>query len=130
MQDFLAVPIGWRWAATLAFAALVVILSITPAIARSGDSVFVWLVMHTATPLQKLLHITIYALMSVLWLWTLADIPSKPMRFALAFTLSVGLGAALEVWQTSVPGRFGTVTDVLLNVAGVAIGLVAAILLL
>lgn len=130
MQQLLAVPVAWRWAATLAFVALIVVLSVTPASGRTGDSIFVWLVVNTATPLQKLLHVAIYAVLSALWLWTLADIPSRPLRMALSFVLSVGLGTALEVHQTSVPGRFGTIADVLLNAIGAIIGLAAAIVLL
>lgn len=130
MQQILAVPVAWRWVVTLAFIALIVVLSVTPASGRTGDSIFVWLVVSTATPLQKLLHVAIYAVLSILWLWTLADIPSRPLRVALSFALSVGLGTALEVHQTSVPGRFGTITDVILNAIGAIIGLAAAIVLL
>ena len=130
MQQLLAVPVAGRWVVTLVFMALVVVLSVTPANGRPGDSFFVWLVMNTATPLQKLLHVTIYAVLSVLWLWTLADISSRPLRMALSFALSAGLGTALEVHQTNVPGRFGTMMDVMLNALGAVIGLAAAIVLL
>lgn len=130
MQQILAVPVAWRWLATLAFVALIVVLSVTPASARSGDSIFVWLVVNTAMPLQKLLHVAIYAALTLLWLWTLADISSRPLRVALSFVLAVGLGVALEVHQTNVPGRFGTLFDALLNTTGALIGLLAAIFLL
>ena len=36
----------------------------------------------------------------------------------------------MEWRQTKVPGRFGTVNDVVLNAAGAALGLLAAIVLL
>ena len=41
-----------------------------------------------------------------------------------------GLGVALEWYQTQVPGRYGTIVDVLLNVAGTVIGLGLAVLLI
>ncbi len=130
MNQLLAVPVGWRWAATLAFVALIVVLSATPAREQAGDSLFVWLVINTAPPIQKLLHVVIYGTLSVLWMWTLADISSVPLRVFLSFVLSVGLGAVLEFHQTRVPGRYGTLLDVLLNASGAVLGLLAAILLL
>ena len=63
-------------------------------------------------------------------MWTLADIESRLARILLTLLCSVGLGAALEWYQTQVPGRFGTLVDVLLNVAGTVIGIVLAVLLI
>ena len=50
------------------------------------------------------------------------------LRIALALLLSVGLGVALEWYQTQVPGRFGTITDMLLNAVGAIVGIFLAFL--
>lgn len=130
-MDWLSsVPTGLRWAITLAFAGLIVVLSVTPGVEKTGDSMFVWLVVHTATPLQKLLHVGIYAALAMLWMWTLEPIESRLLRITLTLIASVGLGALLEWHQTRVPGRFGTVFDVILNAAGAVVGLLLAVMLL
>ena len=76
------------------------------------------------------MHFLIYAAMTWLWTWSLEGLAPRWARFAIAFTLAVGLGAALEWYQTRVPGRFGTLLDILLNAAGAVAGLVLALLLL
>lgn len=119
-----------RWALTLAFAGVVVVLSITPGVERHGDSVFGWLVLNTAKPLQKALHVVIYAMLALLWMWTLESVQSRWLRVVLTLAACVGMGAVLEWHQTRVPGRFGTITDVLLNLAGAILGLLAALLFL
>lgn len=126
----MTVPISIRWIITLVLVVAVIVLSVIPGHARSGDSVFVWLVASTPTLVQKLMHFLIYAGLAWLWTWTLEGIAPRWLRLTIAFTLAVGLGAALEWYQTRVPGRFGTLLDVLLNTAGAIAGLVAALLLL
>lgn len=130
MDWLLSVPAQMRWGTTLAFAALVVALSVTPGIARPGDNAFVWIVVNTPAPLQKLMHVLVYALLAMLWLWTLESIESQALRIALVIIATVGMGAVLEWHQTSVPGRFGTVFDALLNTFGAVVGLVIALLIL
>jgi hypothetical protein len=126
----LSVPLAYRLAITLAFVGVVAGLSIAPGVERSGDSLFVWLVVHTATPVQKTMHVAVYALLTVLWVWTLQAIESWLPKLLLAFALSLSIGVALEWYQMSVPGRFGTITDVLLNGIGVIAGLIIAFFLL
>lgn len=130
MNFLLSAPPVYRWAITLVFVGIVVALSIVPDIGKSDDTVFSWLVVNTATPIQKAMHITSYAILAVLWMWTLASVESRFVRIALVLVLTVGLGALLEWQQTRVPGRFGSVTDVLLNTLGAVAGLIVAILLL
>lgn len=126
----MAIPIPFRWIITLTLVAAIIILSVIPGHAQSGDSKFVWLVAATPTFVQKLMHFLIYAAMAWLWTWTLEGIAPRWARLAIAFALAVGLGAALEWYQTRVPGRFGTLLDILLNAAGAIAGLFIAILLL
>ena len=120
----------FRCLITLAFMALVIVLSVIPGKSQTGDSVFIWLIANTPTPVQKLMHIAVYAALVFLWAWTLEHIESQVIRLVTAFALAVSLGVALEWYQTTVPGRFGTLIDVLLNVLGAVAGAIAAILLL
>ena len=126
----LDIPLPYRFLVTLAFIAMIVALSIVPGRAEPGDSVFSWLVVNTATPVQKTLHFMIYAGLAVLWMWTLEAVGSRALRALLSAILAIGLGALLEWCQLYVAGRFGTLTDVLLNSAGAVVGLVLAIVLL
>jgi len=134
MQAFLewvfSVPAAARWGVTLVFAGLIVALSVTPGIARPGDNAFVWIVVNTPEPLQKLMHVAVYAALALLWMWTLESVESRTLRIALAFLATIGLGAALEWYQTQVPGRFGSLFDVALNALGAIVGLAMALLFL
>ena len=76
------------------------------------------------------MHVATYAILAVLWMWTLESVESRIVRTALAIIATVGMGAVLEWHQTRVPGRFGTIFDVLLNTLGALVGLAIALLLL
>ena len=130
MLQVLSTPTIYRWMITILFVGIVVILSITPGKSQPGDSMFVWLVVHTPTPVQKLMHLVIYAALVVLWAWTLEAIESRAVRLLLAFLIAIGLGSMLEWYQTKIPGRFGTIVDALLNAFGAVAGLLAALVLL
>ena len=130
LSQFLSLPALYRWLLTILFVGLVVILSVTPGRAQPGDSIFVWLVVNTPTPLQKLMHIAIYAALALLLMWSLEAVESRTARIALTFVLTVSLGAVLEWYQTLVPGRFGTIIDALLNAIGAVAGLLIGLLIL
>lgn len=130
MSALATVPAGYRWALTLVFVALIIGLSVTPGVARPDDNLFSWLYAGTPPTAQKVLHVIIYGLLAFLWMWTLASIESTRTRLAVALVLALGLGVALEWYQTKVPGRFGTLIDVLLNAAGAIAGVVIAVIVL
>ena len=130
LSQFLSLPAVYRWMLTILFVGLVVILSVTPGRAQAGDSIFVWLVVNTPTPLQKFMHVAIYAALALLVMWSLEAVESRTARIALTFVLTVGLGAILEWYQTLVPGRFGTIVDALLNAIGAIAGLLIGLLVL
>ena len=121
---------GYRWALTLALAALIIGLSVTPGVARPDDNLFSWLYAGTPPTAQKVLHIIMYGLLAFLWVWTLASIESTRLRLGISLLLTLGLGFALEWYQTRVPGRFGTLVAALLNAVGALIGVVVAVLLI
>ena len=130
MDALLSIPVAYRWAATLLFIGIIIGLSVTPGVERADDNLFSWLFANTAPPMQKVLHVVTYAMLAVLWMWTLAGIESLPQRVALSFTLALVLGVALEWYQTTVPGRYGSIIDILLNTAGIVAGLVIALFFL
>ena len=130
MDVLLSIPIAYRWAVTILFIGFVIGLSITPGVERPDDNLFSWLFSHTSSPVQKVLHVVTYALLATLWMWTLAGIESVPVRLALSLVLALGLGIALEWYQTTVPGRFGSVLDIALNAVGAVVGLIVALLLI
>lgn len=130
MLHLLSIPTAYRWLLTLAFIAVIVVLSVTPDQGRPDDSIFQWLIANTSTPVQKLLHVVVYAILALLWMWTLADVGSRLARILLTLLCSVALGVALEWYQTQVPGRYGSITDVLLNIAGTVIGIALVLLLI
>ncbi len=131
MIEWLATLPAWaRLACTLLFMAGLLALSIIPGRAEPGDSIFVWAVAATPTALQKTMHVVLYAALAFLWAWTLGAVQSVPARILAAFVVTAGFGAGMEWAQTSIPGRFGTLTDALLNACGALIGLLVALAVL
>ncbi len=129
MLHFLSLATIYRWLITLVFVGIVVVMSVTPGRFQAGDSVFVWLVANTPTALQKFMHVAVYAALALLLMWALESIESRTSRIVWTLVLTFSLGAVLEWYQTMVPGRFGTIVDVLLNAVGTIVGLVAALLI-
>ncbi len=74
---------------------------------------------EAAFPVAKSLHVLAYACLTALLAW----LPVRPRaRWALVALLSFH-GAITEYLQTFVPGRSGSVRDVLIDHAGIALGL-------
>ena len=88
--------------------AALVAASVLPGRTQPGDSVFIWMLAATPTLLQKMLHVFVYAFLTVLWAWTLAGLEPMFLRLSAAVTLAVGFGALMEWLQTQVPGRLVT----------------------
>lgn len=97
-------------------------LSTIPGGVESDDSRFVWTVAVTPKLLQKSMHVVLYGMLAAAWIWVLEGITSTRRAIAAAALIAIVFGAAMEVWQTSVPGRYGTLLDVLLNTLGVVAG--------
>jgi VanZ family protein len=110
--------------------ALLMLVSLIPGRPKPDDSTFIWLVAKTPTLIQKILHFSLYGVLVLLLAWSLESIESNTYRLLISFIIAVAFGAVMEWRQTKVPGRFGTVNDVVLNAAGAALGLLAAIVLL
>ena len=113
-------------AVTLILMTAVGVLSLTPDREDPGASPFVWVVHLTPSLVQKILHVLLYGALSTAWFSNLRSIASLKARYFAAFAVSVGYGMLLEWLQTFVPGRFGSLTDVLLNTIGALLGLIVA----
>ncbi|MEX2495306.1 MAG: VanZ family protein [Woeseia sp.] len=122
--------LSMRLLLTLLFMGLLLALSVVPGRAQQGDSAFVWFVAATPAPVQKVMHLVLYALLAFLWAWTLSAVESLAVRLAASLIIAIAWGALLEWSQTRIPGRFGTLMDALLNAAGALLGILAALLLL
>lgn len=72
---------------------------------------------------QNLLHIPAYGLLAFLWRWSLGGYLRAGPAIAAAFVLTVGFGVFQEWVQSMVPGRYGSVTDVLFDTVGAGLGL-------
>ena len=91
-------------------------LSSIPGIAPDADSLGRLLVWMPAA-VQNLLHVPAYALLS--WLWSRTG-----ARTQVAVALSSGYAIFEEIYQTTVPGRYGSWTDLAFDAVGIASGIV------
>jgi len=120
----------FRIVLTICYLAVLALLSLIPGPDKPGDSAFIWLVANTPTLIQKILHVCLYGVLTLLLAWTLDGIESKTYRFLIVFIIAVSFGALMEWGQTKVQGRYATLYDVGLNAAGAVIGLLFAVFLL
>jgi len=120
----------FRTVLTTCYLALLALLSLIPGLAKHGDSAFIWLVADTPTLIQKILHVCLYGVLTLLLAWTLDGIESKTYRYLIVLIIAVSFGALMEWCQTKVPGRYASLYDVGLNAAGAVIGLLSAVFLL
>lgn len=74
--------------------------------------------------LQNALHIPVFGLLA--WLWYRALNPGR-RRWLLAALICIGWSVLDEIHQLYVPGRYASATDLLLNTAGILIGLALAV---
>ncbi len=119
---------AYRLIITLGLMIVIFALSATPGRSGPGDSMVVRLVATIPSPIPKLMHVLFYAGLAWLWFWTLADLVPQPhYRGLSAFLVATAYGAFNEWYQLRVPGRYGCLSDVMLNSAGAALGLLVAL---
>lgn len=83
-------------------------------------ALFYWI----SPSLQNALHVPAYAVLAGAWRWVLgAWLRSSSAQTIGACAIAVAYGVFDEWHQSFVPGRYGSFTDVALDVAGVALGL-------
>lgn len=73
---------------------------------------------------QNALHVPAYAVLSWAWNWALAAWLQAPAgRATVACAIASTYGVFDEWHQSFVPGRYASLTDVVLNVLGAALGI-------
>ena len=118
----------YRLALVLVFMTGLFVLSAMPGHARPGDWLIVRFLAQTPPLIQKFLHVLLYGGLSWLWFWVLEPLPIRVhFRLLAAFLIAAGFGALNEWNQLHAPGRHGSLTDVLLNSVGAALGLIIAV---
>ncbi len=103
----------------LAYMAVIYLLSSIPdtgAPRNLAEKVLQW-----ATPeLQNLLHIPLFGGLAATWYWALSPLlPNRNWNLFLSFLISTGYAFFDEWHQLHVPGRYGSGTDIALDVMGV-----------
>lgn len=70
-------------------------------------------------PVDKLVHVGLYAVMAALWLWALDAVASRRSgRPWLAWLMPVAFGALDELHQSYVPGRSADARDLVADAVG------------
>jgi VanZ family protein len=110
-------------AAAIALMAIIAVLSLLPGNPQPGDSEIIWLVSRVPPTFQNAMHVTLYAVLSILWLQWLgitgrASLPAQ----AATLTAIFAFGTGLESLQLMVPGRYASLTDAGLNLIGTLAG--------
>jgi hypothetical protein len=83
-------------------------------------ALFYWI----SPSLQNALHVPAYAVLAGAWRWVLgAWLRSSRAQTIGAWAIAVAYGVFDEWHQSFVPGRYASLTDIVLNVAGVALGI-------
>ncbi len=85
-----------------------------------GEQMLQW-----ATPaLQNLLHLPMFGGLAAAWYWALRPIIGGRRSTLIGAFLITGAYAIFDEWhQLQVPGRFGSLTDIALNLIGISIAL-------
>ena len=93
-------------------------LFVLSSIPDNGDSGFI---LGFVTPaIQNFLHIPVYGLLALLWIFTLRAYGAAEHRsILLAILLSAAYGGIIEFCQFWIPGRFASFMDFFLNVTGI-----------
>ena len=109
-------PGAARWIPPVAYSLLLFGLSSIPGATDDADRSIGRLLVWMPPAVQNILHVPQYALLS--WLWSRAG--ATPVVAAL---LSIAYAVFEEIYQLSVPGRYGSWTDLVLDGVGIAIGI-------
>ena len=72
--------------------------------------------------LQNVVHIPAYGLLSFFWRWYLNAFAQNKTPIVLALFLTIGFALFQEWYQTFIPGRYGSIGDVIVGVLGALLG--------
>lgn len=109
-----------RYLLPLGYMAALFSVSSIPGNVMETDPAFRWI-----TPnLQNLLHVPVFGGLALCWLWALKnDIPIIRNRMIVVLILTLIYAMVDESWQTRIPGRYGSFTDLLLDTVGAVLAL-------
>ena len=78
-----------------------------------------------APTVQNILHIPVFGLLAYLWLRSLAKHGfSRIQKMVITMIITVGYGILDEVHQLFGPGRYASLSDVVMNIMGITIGII------
>ncbi len=106
----------------LAYMAGIFWLSSIPGEPSAQDPAVYGVVKWVPPAVQNLLHLPLFGALAWLWRWALEAWTTRGLGIA-AGVLTAGYGVVDELHQTLVPGRYGSLTDMSLNIVGALIGL-------
>ena len=111
------------WPALLPPLAIMVVTFIVSSI-PGGDEQAASLLGFVPPAIQNLLHIPLFGLLAWAWCKALA-VPARTTARVIvpAALITIGWSVFDELHQLYVPGRFASLTDMTLNLTGIAIGL-------
>ena len=103
---------------------LMVLIFILSSIPMDGESEHLKFLMELKPTVQNLLHIPLFGLLAYLWLNALTKngCPAKK-KLIITIIITVSYGLLDEFHQTFVPGRHGSLIDILLNLVGILMGI-------
>jgi VanZ family protein len=104
--------------------ALLLVLSSIPGTPRPDEPSSYALFRWVPPRVQNLLHLPEYALLAWLWCRALGATGSGARRKMIgAAVISIAFALLDEAYQMTIPGRYASMTDLLLNAVGVAGGI-------
>ena len=108
----------WRLPLPFAYMVALYALSSIPG-DQTPDTLAGALFMWVEPQWQNLLHVPLYGGLTASWLWAMGTWPLSRNGLLIISLLLAGMWGLLdEIHQANVPGRYGSITDMLLNICG------------
>ncbi len=108
----------------LLFMGLIYFLSTIPGM-ENEESLSNTLYLWVETDIQKFGHVAIYALLAIFWFIYLSKKKLKiSLNISLILLTTVLFGVLCEWAQLFIPGRYASLSDIMLNTIGVILGLI------
>ena len=105
---------------------LLLLASVLPSDPRAEEGIWAW-DKRISPRTQNTLHVPAYAVLAALGVWAWWQPGRNVGRATAMFLAASAYGALLECAQAVIPGRYGSISDALLNVLGAALGAVLAL---
>jgi VanZ family protein len=100
------------------------LIFISSSIPMDGESEHLKFLMELKPTVQNLLHIPLFGLLAYLWLNALTKngCPAKK-KLIITIIITVSYGLLDEFHQSFIPGRYASLSDMLLNIVGITTGI-------